>query len=213
MYRSFLCVALMTSTAAAAVAQGTFEGALSMTVMDDDGKSVPVNYLIKGGKIRFQMTGEGASGGLVLDPAAQKMLIIIDEMKMYMEMALPQPATGRQGRGTARSGAARGRTETIAGYQCTHVTTTDDDGATVDSCVTSELGTFRMFLAGDAGQAPQEAGWASGLGGSFPLKAQKGDQVVLEVTKIERKTLDASLFAAPAGYRKFAMPGRGPGPA
>jgi hypothetical protein len=213
MFRSFMCLALMTFTTAGTGAQGTFEGALSMTVRDDDGKATPVNYLIKGGKIRFQMAGEGAQGGLVLDPAGQKMLIIIDEMKMYMEMALPQPPTGREGRGSGRSGAARGRTETIAGYQCTHVTTTDDDGATVDSCVTSELGTFRMFLAGDGMQPPQEAGWSQGLGGSFPLKAQKGDQVLLEVTKIERKTLEASLFTAPAGYRKFAMPGRGPGPA
>jgi len=33
-------------------------------------------------------------------------------------------------------------------------------------------------------------------------------QVVLEATKIEMKSLDASLFAVPAGYSEMRMPGR-----
>lgn len=209
--RSLTLLACVTATAAAAQ---TFEGAIGMTVMGDDGRTMPLTYLTKGGKIRFDMSAGDQKGGIVIDPAAQKMLIIMDEQKMYMEMPVPGSMPGRmgrQGRGTGRSGAARtGRTETIAGYHCEHVTTIDDDGASVDSCVTSELGSFRMFASGGPMQPPQEEGWATGLGaGSFPLKVQKGDKILVEVTKVQRQTLEASLFTAPAGYRKFAMPGRG----
>lgn len=202
---------LLTCLSAMAAAQGTFEGSLSMNVRDDNGKTMPITYLMKDGKMRFEMSGAGGQGGLVIDPAGQKMLVIVDAMRMYMEMSLPQPTPGRQGRGGDRSPTVQtGRTETIAGYQCTHVTTTDDDGGSVDACVTSELGSFRMFTGGDPMQPPREAGWSSGLGpNSFPLKVQKGDNVLLLVTKVERKTLEGSLFSAPAGYRKFAMPGRG----
>ena len=54
---------------------------------------------------------------------------------------------------------------------------------------------------------PKEPGWASGLGyNAFPLKVQKGDKVIFEVTASERKSLDAAPFAAPAGFNKFDMP-------
>jgi hypothetical protein len=171
---------------------------------------MPINYLTKGGKIRYDMSAQGQQAGIVIDPAAQKMFIIMDAQKVYMEQNLSRPRPGREGRGTTRRDAQRtGRTETIAGYQCEHILTTDDDGASVDSCVTTELGAFRMFTGGGPMQPPREAGWASGLGaGSFPLKVQKGEKVILEVTTIEPKSLEASLFTAPDGYQKFAMPGR-----
>jgi hypothetical protein len=35
--------------------------------------------------------------------------------------------------------------------------------------------------------------------------------VILKVTKIERKSLDASRFAAPQGFQKMGMPGGMPG--
>ena len=54
---------------------------------------------------------------------------------------------------------------------------------------------------------PREPGWASGLGpNTFPLKVTKGDKVILEVTGVEKKTLDAALFVAPPAFNKFEMP-------
>lgn len=211
--RSLVSLALVTATAPA---QGVFEGAIAMTMTGDDGTAMPVTYMVKDNKIRFDVSAAGQVGGLIIDPEGQKMLFVMDAQRMYMEMPLTPPAPGRQGRASSgRAGGATrtGRTETIAGMQCEHVITTDDDGASVDSCVTNELGTFRMFSAGNPMQPPREAGWALGLGaGSFPLKVQKGEKIVMEVTKVEQKTLEASLFTAPAGYRKFNLPGRGGSP-
>ena len=45
---------------------------------------------------------------------------------------------------------------------------------------------------------------------AFPLKVQRaGDQISFEVTKIERKPLDASLFAVPDGFQNMSGMGRG----
>jgi hypothetical protein len=53
-------------------------------------------------------------------------------------------------------------------------------------------------------------------GGFFPLRVTeiKGDKrrVVLEATKVEPKSLDASLFEVPAGFTEMKMPGMGPRP-
>ncbi len=41
---------------------------------------------------------------------------------------------------------------------------------------------------------------------AFPLKVQRaGDNIAFEVTKVERKSLDASLFSVPDGFQKFDM--------
>ena len=49
--------------------------------------------------------------------------------------------------------------------------------------------------------------WAAGLENAFPLKVSQNNATVMEVTKIERKSLDASLFAPPEGFQKMSMPG------
>ena len=58
--------------------------------------------------------------------------------------------------------------------------------------------------------SPQrEAGWMTQLGSrNFPLKVTKGGKTIMEVTAIEKQTLDAALFTAPEGFQSFAMPVR-----
>ena len=47
----------------------------------------------------------------------------------------------------------------------------------------------------------------------FPLKVTRVDgAAVMEVTKIEKKALDASMFAPPADYQKLEMPTGAPPP-
>ena len=65
---------------------------------------------------------------------------------------------------------------------------------------------------GGAGGPPrQDMGWARDLGkGMFPLKVSKNGETVLEVTKIEKKKLDPTLFQAPEGFQDMsAMMGGG----
>ena len=45
-------------------------------------------------------------------------------------------------------------------------------------------------------------GWARDLDkGMFPLKVTKNGETLLEVTKVEKKKLDATLFLAPEGFQ------------
>jgi hypothetical protein len=206
MIRPALLLALAATSLAA---QASFEGAVSLTFSKSDGTPVPMSYLMKEGKIRTDVTGQrGEQMGMVIDHANQKMTMIMPAQRMYIESAI----TGKVSPGAARSGASTksivrtGRTETIAGYQCEHITVTEDDGSIIDACVTSELGAFAMALGGGAFSAPQQPGWASQLGTVFPLRVKRGDKVIMEVTKVEKKTLDRALFEAPPDFRKLDVP-------
>jgi len=123
-----------------------------------------------------------------------------------------------------------GKKETIAGHTCEHYKVTDEQKdyysglpveVNMDMCVAKGLGYLGVggaegsmgmqYLAGieDISKAGPE--WRSLLeGGAFPLKmstirdGQKPDR--LEVTNIEQKSVDASLFAIPPGYKEAKSP-------
>lgn len=191
------------------LAAQSFEGTVTMNMVSDDGSAHALSYMIKGGKMRFDVGGGQMS--VVLDPVAQRMMVIMNAQKMYMErdfgsaVAAVQQQVGEKHPSIVRTG----KRETIAGYKCEHVTVTDDDGASVDSCISSELGGFRMPAASNPMSPQKEAGWLAQLGStSFPLKVTKGGKTIMEVTAIEKRSLDAALFTAPEGFQSFAMPKR-----
>jgi hypothetical protein len=185
-----------------------------MNVTGENGKTVTMSYLVKDGKMRMDQGAAGREMGIIMDGPAKKMLIIMAAQHMYIEREILTPAELKStGEGLKRPAVTKtGRTEIIAGYKCEHMTITGDDGTT-DACVTSELGAGFMSFGGNPMAPPKpETGWSSSLErASFPLKAQKGDRVIMEVTKIEPKSLDAKLFAAPEGFQKMAMPSGMPG--
>jgi hypothetical protein len=144
---------------------------------------------------------------VIVDPAAQRMTVIMNAQKMYMERDFGAAAAREQIAGKNPAGVRTGKMETIAGFKCEHFTVTDDDGASVDSCMSSELGGFRMPAASNPMAPQKEAGWLSEVGSRyFPLKVTKGGKPIIVVTAIERKPLDAALFAVPDGFQLFAMP-------
>ena len=100
--------------------------------------------------------------------------------------------------------------EKILGYNCTHITLTRPKEL-VDAWITQELpDVYRVlqklqqanpqFGAADAFRALDASG-KSGL----PMRCivvREGQRVTTEVRKIERKTLPASLFSVPPGYKQ-----------
>jgi hypothetical protein len=206
MIRAALLLAL---AAAPLAAQASFEGTVSLTFTKSDGTPVPMNYLVKEGKIRTDVPGQrGEQIGMVIDRDNRKMTMIMNSQRMYIERDLPETTTPPAAReGAARKAIVRtGKTETIAGYRCEHVTVTEDDGTVIDACVSSELGGFTMALGGGPVSTPQQPVWASQLGAVFPLRVRRGDKVIMEVTNVEKKSLDRALFEAPAGFRKLDLP-------
>jgi hypothetical protein len=193
----------------APLAAQSFEGTVTMNMVSDDGSAHAITFMIKGGKMRFDVGGGQMS--VVLDPVAQRMMLIVNSQKMYTERDFGSTvaAVQQQAGGKNLSVVRTGKRETVAGYKCEHVTVTDDDGASVDACISSELGGFRMPAASNPMSPQKEAGWIAQLGStSFPLKVTKGGKTIMEVAAIEKKSLDAALFTAPDGYQSFSMPKR-----
>ncbi len=188
-------------------AQAPFEGSIVMNMGGDGEKPREVAYMVKGGRIRMEIPGgRGETMTMIMDPAERKVLMLMVAQKMYMEQTMGAAVVDSAAKGKAATIKRTGRTETIAGYKCEHVTVTEASGATTDVCAATGIGSFRMPSGGERGGPPRAEAWEGALGDAgFPLKVQKGDEVIILVTKVEKKTLDAALFEPPAGFRKFDM--------
>ena len=201
-----------------AVSAASFEGKVDMK-MTSDGKSQAISYQMKGGKIRVEMPGQKAMGGMIMDPAKRETTVIMDAQKMYMTMAMPDVAAMATG---AKSENVKfektGEKETILGYSAEKYRVVDGD-TTTEMWLAEGLGTFMMAnagnpMAGGRGGAPAPQGWEKALAGKelFPLrvvgKSKAGRETLrMDVTAIEKKTLPDALFTPPAGYQKLDMGG------
>ena len=231
----------LAAVASPASAQSLFEGQITMTLTSPRG-AVPTELYMKDGMTRMDVAGPGGgSMTMVNDPSKKEMLIIMPERQMYMRrstdmagMAMPQGAPPMAKPTIAKTG----KMETIAGISCEHYTITHDGGESEDACLASGMGTFSPGGGmmgrgmggggggggggqgggrGPGGGARQELGWARDLDkGMFPLKVVKNGATVLEVTKVEKKKLDPTLFQAPEGFQDASgmmgggRPGRPP---
>ena len=201
MIRSALLVALTATTVAA---QG-FEGGITMKLTGDNGQATEMTYLVKNGKMRFEVPG--GRGSAIMDPASMKLQMVMTEQKMYVEMDLGAVAAASTA-GKEPKIVRTGRMETIAGYKCEHIEVTGDDGVT-DVCGAKGLGGFMMPALGGRGGPGSPPGWQKALEDMFPLKVVSGGKTVVEVTNIEKKSVDATLFTIPDGFTKLDMGGRG----
>jgi hypothetical protein len=195
-------------SAAAPLAAQSFEGTVSMNLTPDNGSPQQLTFQLEGGKMRFEPVNGQVS--VIIDPATQRMMVILNAQRMYMERDFGSAIASMQQQAGVVKTPTIVHTKTmdvVAGYKCEHVTITDDDGVTVDACISSELGGFRLPAASNPMAPQHEATWVAQLGsGSFPLKVVKGGKTLLEVTAIKKEALDAALFTAPEGFQSFAMP-------
>lgn len=188
-------------------AQNEFEGVITFKMDASQAGPGTMQYSVKGGKIRVDMSVEGMDIYTIFDAASKTMDMVMPMRQMYFESTMVNTAI-------ADSAAAKtkltwtGRKETIAGYECEHATATGEDGTPTDLCLAKGLGSFVWTGGGmrGAGRGPAVgSGWEDVVGKAFPLKVQEGDRVIMEATKVEKKTLDASLFTIPSGYQKMNM--------
>jgi hypothetical protein len=233
------CAALLAVLWAAPLASaqpGGFEGIVAYK-MTGKGGGAEMTQMYKGMKSRTEMSSGGQSQAVIMDMGTGVMTILMPQQKMYMVMDMRKAGQGLAGlpfgRGKKDTGAgagaprampkvtATGRKETIAGHECEYYVM-GDKGET-EVCSAKGLGMFMM------GQSPMGGGMQSMAAlaavatnsdaaklfadGFFPLKmahVQGGKkEVVMEATRVEKKTLDASLFVPPPDYKEMKMPGFG----
>jgi Domain of unknown function (DUF4412) len=210
-----------------------FEGVITLNIIDDSG-SDPKNgrmiYSVKGNLTRMdnpeRTSKDGGSGSMLMDSKAGIMRIIVPERKSYMEMDLNAfKGTGKDDEEPIPKMTPTGKRETIAGHTCDHYRL--DDKEQTDLCLAKGLGYFGFGNAERGGiwqtlktmnqsdkvtaQIAADPDLKKAMeGGAFPLKVSQTENgkvvTVMEVTSIERKKLDDSLFIVPPDYKKMEFP-------
>jgi hypothetical protein len=222
LYR-FLAVGVLLA-AAQSFAADTFEGKISLAVTAERGRTMNMDYSLKGQKVRMDMSAEGNLVSSIMDLGKMEMLMLMPDQQMYMVMPMKQKveqAMEKAGANTADV-EVTGKTETILGYKCNQILV-KDKGLVTEVWAAEGLGAF-MGLSGGGpmgggmmgGGKPASAKWEEALKGKggFPLRvitrdAKGKESFKMEATKIQPGSLPDSQFTAPAGYQKFAMPGMG----
>ena len=189
--------------ASTVIAQPAFEGVVTMK-LGGVGSRGPqtIKYYVRDGVLRMEMEGKEA-GYSITNPRKQVSYTVVPAQRMYMEFKMDPKTVERIAKSEAKI-TKTGRTETIAGHKCEHwIIKVEAEES--DVCVAKGLGKFFGAVGGSQG----EPAWINKLGADFfPLRYSKVGQTgaSLEVTKIEKRSLDASLFEPPAGFKKMTLP-------
>lgn len=178
----------------------------------------------------------GGEAAMLWDLEGGKMTTLMPSRKMYMTMdfqktaeAMRETAKGmKKSNGDEEEKFPRltptGKQEAIAGYTCEHWLMGDNQE--IDMCVAKGLGYFGMGGQSGGGlgtfknlafspkmlaEAASHPEWVKLLeGGAFPLKLTTMEdgkvKLSMEATRIERKSLDDSLFTIPSDYKELSMP-------
>jgi hypothetical protein len=219
------------SGATATGAAGAFEGAITARLFADD-QPMEIRYVTKGSRMRVETQlsqGSAQTGVMLMDLSSGTQTMLIPQTKTYMTMNWGEMA-GKMTDGKDFSSdfpkvTSTGKTETVAGYTCQHWLIGDKQD--MDICMAKGLGYYggggqaggildklQKLAFGDKMKAQIEANpeFAKFVeGGAFPLKMAQIEngqsKTIMEVTSVERKSLDDSLFSVPADYKKMEVPG------
>ncbi len=214
---------------------GEFEGQITSKMFLGD-KTMETRYAIKGTRNRIEthFPQESAEARLMqtsvtlMDLSSGTVTMLSPQTKTNLTMIggeMAEEMTKGDGKGSSfdfPKVTSTGKTETIAGITCEHWLMGDK----ADVCMAKGLGYFggggsnsildklknlalRDKLKAQLDTNPEFAKFIEG--GAFPLKMAQIEngqsKTIMEVTSIERKSLDDSLFTAPADYKKTDIPG------
>lgn len=199
---------------------GDFEGVIHMkTQHSDTGTSRAMDWYLKGDKGRVETVREdGQPHVMLFDGKSRTMQIGMSGQKSYMEISL-QGDRGEhlQELIEAQSVERTGKKDKIAGYTCEVWRITDKDEHRLKSelCVAKGFGKAATFwIDPKEGRRSSQPAWVKQLAeeGGFGLRSIQYDEagkesVRMEVVGIDKKSLDASLFAFPADWTKRDMSG------
>jgi hypothetical protein len=195
-------------------AAGSFEGEvdMKMTRANSD-KTILMQYYVKGHKVRTQIEGQnGNAGGGIYDWQTNEMIIIMDKQKMYMVSQL-HPEKFTYNKDNHFKMAKTGNTLNILGYTCQEWDYTSDNNNGKIWLAAGIGNWWGTQMAAQADKLPPDQKSMVSMVISqnlFPMKSQSIDKSGnvkngMEVVKVEKKSLDASFFEVPEGYKKLDM--------
>ena len=202
--------AAMLAGAPLAAQGGNFEGVVTGKMAHGG----TFEYYVKGNKIRMQMRSSehpDEQGVMIYDSDSRTMTMLMPSQKMYMQYNVAEKPDLTSPDMDVKV-TKMGKSDKIAGYSCDYYHVEGEHG-NADVCINTDLGRFMSpGQGGPMRRGAQPPAWQKMFGDkpAFPLKVisyEKGKpEVVMEVTAVDKKSLDASAFTAPADYHKFEMP-------
>lgn len=218
---------------------GDFEGVIHMKITHASRpEGSTMDWYFKGDKARMEMGGKDAqSFTAVVDYRRRVMMMPMPGEKAYMEISMDSAGEQQQETAEQYQVDRTGKTEKIAGYSCEIWLFKEKQTGKLKSeaCVAKGFGNAAGMMTAGGERGSRVPAWVKQLGkeGAFGLRMitrtdQGVEQMRMEVTSIEKKRLDAALFAMPADYKKLdretlmggigglgetgASRGKGPGP-
>ncbi len=188
-----------------------FEGKVTYDIVTGKDKQQFI-YSLKGDRARIDM---GVGMPMIVDGPNQRMLTIMPEQKMYMEISMKD--TVEMGKKMSKQENMTfedtGETEVILGRKCRKYRVTDRDGVS-EIWGTEGMGKFAASFGGKPGKNAELPAWQRELAARefFPLRTitrnKKGKEIFrMEATKIEEVSVPDSQLEVPAGYQKFDLGG------
>lgn len=209
---AMLIVALFVAGPTHSVRAQSFEGVVEFSITTERG-TMPMSYMVKGDNVRIEMEGRpGMKAAVLIDAKEGKSIMLMDQMKMYMDV--PKPPAGDSSQAKPEI-SKTGKTQKILDYTCEQYLIKDGEMQS-EVWITKELGAFQMFHMASRDRNAKAEAWQKIIGseGGFPLSAttKNGDEQISKMvaTKVEKKSLDEALFKIPEGYKQFdpSMMGR-----
>lgn len=203
--------------AAAPLYAGEFEGVIHM-VMTRAGQSdgMKMDWYFKGEKARMEMArGEGQPWVSIVDHQTRKMSMPMPATRMYMEIPMDAPEEGVKEAMQQYTLERTGKTDKVAGHSCEIWLVKDKQAGTVrnETCVVKGFDNAAKFWGMESDRTKRKPAWVKAFQqeGAFGIRMivrrENGtEEMRMEATNIERKKLDDTLFAVPAGYSKMEMP-------
>lgn len=166
-----------------------------------------------GSKVRVDVSDPQhmpGGGSMIWDTGANTMMMVMPTQKMYMTMNMGQMMANVPD--TARGKMTKVGSEVIAGVPCDdYKGTSNSGGEETTVCIAHGMGNFLWFGGNNPMMARMQSrvsGLSSAVaGGGFPLKVVKSDGTTeMLATKVEKRSVDPSLFAPPAGFTQMQLP-------
>lgn len=171
------------------------------------------------GVAKMVMQDKSNTTSIIYNKSANTATVIMPSQQMYMTMSLTQAQAEAKKQMSQMKITPTGKSEVVAGHKCDVYHAVDPEEQTEsDACIATDMGTFATF------DAPNQSGGGAGGGGAlsllqsmfsakggfFPLKVTTYKEGKVEnamvATRIEAKSIAASEFVPPAGYKAMTMP-------
>ena len=193
------------------VSAQSFEGTIAFKKQTPT-DTVSYMYYIKGDKVRLDEIGSKSKkveGSFIIDLKTSSMVSLSHERKLYIEQASGTPAA-MTGKADVKK---TGKEKTLQGMKCSeYVVKNADEKTQVTYWMANGKFDFFFKLLKILNRKDKSSVYIlqlTGVDGMFPFLSSQinldtnAEEMKLEVTKMEKKTVDAKMFEIPKDYTKF----------